>query len=174
MPIYKGSTQIASGDLYKESTVIQNVYKASDEVYTNVTMPTVETGQVGKGCGGSDVYGAGAACTPANEKYLVKVTDSGNGTGTCGVYLGTDPVYSNNSKHGLSWSFVSSDGVTQGGTGLVGAANFWSYASVCNPSGFPFTIYSNAWIINELGIEVVGSQTTVTVNAADCGGCPSC
>ena len=32
MPIYKGITQIASGKLYKASTVIQNAYKASDEI----------------------------------------------------------------------------------------------------------------------------------------------
>lgn len=172
MPIYKGTTQIASGKLYKASTVIQNAYKASDEVYTNVTMPTVETGQIAI-CG-TDVYGAGAACSGVNQKYLAKVTDSGNGTGTCGVYLGTDPVYSNNSKHGLAFSFVASDGVAQGGTGLVGAGNFWSFAGTCNPSGFPFTIYSNAWIINELGVEVVGAQTTLTINAGDCSGCPSC
>ena len=85
-----------------------------------------------------------------------------------------DPVYSNNSKHGLAFSFVASDGVAQGGTGLVGAGNFWSFAGTCNPSGFPFTIYSNAWIINELGVEVVGAQTTLTINAGDCSGCPSC
>ena len=172
MPIYKGTTQIASGKLFKASTVIQNAYKASDEVYTNVTMPTVETGQIAI-CA-TDVYGAGPACSGVNQKYLAKVTDSGDGRGNCGVYLGTDPVYSNKSKHGLAFSFVASDGVAQGGTGLVGAGNFWSFAGTCNPSGFPFTIYSNAWIINELGVEVVGAQTSVTVNAGDCSGCPSC
>ena len=163
MPIYQGSTQIASGDLYKESTVIQNVYKGSSEVYTNVTMPAVTTGPVSYDPGGVQVYGGTALAT---------VADSGNDSGTYGIYLGTDPTYSNNSKHGLAWGFVSGDGIAQGGTGNP-SGNWWAYTSICT-SAFPYTLYCNAWIINSLGVEVVGLQTTVTIPLSACPGCPVC
>ncbi len=171
MPIYKGTTEIVSGKLYKASTVIQDVYKASDEVYTNVTMPAVNTGQVAYDPPGSQVYGAGVGY-PAAINFLAQVQDSGNDSGTYGIYLGTDPVYSNNSKHGISWSFSPSDGIVQGGSGNK-QGNWWTYTGTCQ-SSFPITLYANAWIINSLGVEVVGSQTTVTIPLSACPGCPAC
>ncbi len=35
MPIYKGSTEVTSGNLYKGSTKIENGYKATDSFYVN-------------------------------------------------------------------------------------------------------------------------------------------
>jgi len=41
MPIYKGSTEITSGNLYKGSTEIQDGYKATDSFYVNETTLTI-------------------------------------------------------------------------------------------------------------------------------------
>ena len=38
MPIYKGSTEVTSGNLYKGSTEIQDGYKATDSFYVNQTV----------------------------------------------------------------------------------------------------------------------------------------
>jgi hypothetical protein len=38
MPIYKGSTEVTSGNLYKGSTEIQDGYKATDSFYVNSTV----------------------------------------------------------------------------------------------------------------------------------------
>ena len=41
MPIYKGSTEVTSGNLYKGSTEIQDGYKANDSFYVNQTTLTI-------------------------------------------------------------------------------------------------------------------------------------
>jgi len=42
MPIYKGSVEVTSGNLYKGSTEIQDGYKASDSFYVNQTTLTIQ------------------------------------------------------------------------------------------------------------------------------------
>ena len=42
MPIYKGSAEVTSGNLYKGSTEIQDGYKASDSFYVNQTTLTIQ------------------------------------------------------------------------------------------------------------------------------------
>ena len=41
MPVYKGSTEVTSGNLHKGSTEIQNGYKAADSFYVNETTLTI-------------------------------------------------------------------------------------------------------------------------------------
>jgi hypothetical protein len=41
MPIYKGSTEVTSGNLYKGSTEVQDGYKAADSFYVNETTLTI-------------------------------------------------------------------------------------------------------------------------------------
>ena len=41
MPIYKGSTEVTSGNFYKGSTNIENGYKAADSFYVNETSLTI-------------------------------------------------------------------------------------------------------------------------------------
>jgi hypothetical protein len=41
MPIYKGSTEVTSGNLHKGSTEIQDGYKATDSFYVNETTLTI-------------------------------------------------------------------------------------------------------------------------------------
>jgi hypothetical protein len=41
MPIYKGSTEVTSGNLYKGSTEVQDGYKATDSFYVNETTLTI-------------------------------------------------------------------------------------------------------------------------------------
>jgi len=85
MPIYKGSTEVTSGNLYKGSTKIENGYKGSDSFYVNelaITALSFSSGSIGSSGGNTNFVVTGAN----NATYTL------NGTGGATAPGGTHTV----------------------------------------------------------------------------------
>lgn len=144
MPLYKGSTEIAGGDLYKASTQVEKVYKGTDLIYQNAFEvdflvvaggagtrgSTVPMGGGGAGgyrtsySGGSGVSGGGAALE--SKAALVPGITYTATVGAGGAYStgGTAGGASSLIGGAVSISCVGggSSGLGTGGNGVIGGS----------------------------------------------------
>jgi hypothetical protein len=146
MPIYKGSTEVTSGNLYKGSTEIQEGYKASDAFYVNSTVisfidypgitpnPKTFTGSPGD------------AISPAATVSWSVSAPSGQ------AYQSTPTI------SGVSSPFVSS--VSSNGSGFGSTNSTVATFSVNKPGTYPSSAISS-----DYG-NVTTSTPTSTVNSA--------
>ena len=108
MPIYKGSTEVTSGNLYKGSTNIENGYKETDQFYVNTNAITIDFVDAISGASMSTTQFSstgtpGSSFTPFTRTIT---TDSGR------VFQGTVTVAESGDTGGNVTASISGQGST--------------------------------------------------------------
>ena len=89
MPLYKGTTEIASGKLYKGTTEIENVYKGTSMIYQNIISFNSDFLIAGGGGGGGRVWNV----STDEDDYDVWLKGGGGGGGGVRTsFSGATPV----------------------------------------------------------------------------------
>ena len=154
MPIYKGSTEVTSGNLHKGSTEVQDGYKGADSFYVNQTTLTIQF-----------VNNTGLAISSGQ---LVNTITGIPGQTINQVSLG---VSASASQRLNSLSFSESGDTGSNLTGSTSGVNVNAGTMLVNGT-FPTTpttvVYTLTASVNNL-IQLTGSSSVTTANISCCG-----
>ena len=151
MPIYKGSTEVTSGNLYKGSTEVQDGYKATDPFYVNEATVTLNFSIV---TGNASLAFSSTTITGVPGSSFSQITN--NVTANSGYYISAGSCSDDNASITCAFTVVSQslgqviiNGTIPSGTSTVNISvtpNTTAYIDVAcapigNPLYFPPPIY---------------------------------